>query len=163
MKLIGGFFLAFTAISLRILTVAPIDTGSAIVAISVYVLAGILFLSAVRANRNWPLTVAFTNDVPGHLITTGPYRYVRHPFYSSYCFTWIAGAVATHSSVLFVTFAFMCLMYAWAARFEEGKFISSELAAEYVQYRIRTGMFLPKVQSLYDQLRTQSGQRSGAQ
>jgi protein-S-isoprenylcysteine O-methyltransferase Ste14 len=144
LKLISGLFLVFAATSLRILTIAPIDPESAAVAICLYVLAAILFFSAIGANRHRPLTVAFTNDAPGHLVTAGPYRYIRHPFYSSYCFTWLAGAVASHSPMQFGIFLCMGLIYVWAAQYEEGKFATSELSSEYAQYRTRTGMFLPK-------------------
>ena len=41
-----------------------------------------VFWWAVAATRNRRLTLAFTPDRPAFLHTSGPYAYVRHPFYS---------------------------------------------------------------------------------
>jgi protein-S-isoprenylcysteine O-methyltransferase Ste14 len=143
-RLIAALFLVFAFTSSRLLMIAPINTTSAIAALVVYSLAARLFFSATYANRERPLTVAFTNDTPRHLVTAGPYGYIRHPFYASYCLTWLASAVATHNPVLVAVFLCMTLVYRYAARFEECKFVKSELASEYARYRSLTGMFLPR-------------------
>jgi protein-S-isoprenylcysteine O-methyltransferase Ste14 len=37
----------------------------------------------------------------------------------------------------------MTVIYLWAALFEEEKFLRSNLAADYMEYRANTGMFIP--------------------
>jgi protein-S-isoprenylcysteine O-methyltransferase Ste14 len=106
--------------------------------------AALLFWAAVRANRARPLTLAFSDDRPGHLVTWGPYAWVRHPFYSAYMLAWIAGAVAAAQPLLLGALLGMGALYRAAARREEAKFAASDLADAYAAYRARTGMFLPR-------------------
>ncbi len=106
--------------------------------------AALLFWGAVRANRARPLTLAFSDDRPGHLVTWGPYAWVRHPFYSAYMLAWIAGAVAAAQPLLLGALVGMGALYRAAARREEAKFATSDLARAYAAYRARTGRFVPR-------------------
>jgi len=81
-------------------------------------------------------------------VSWGPYRYVRHPFYASYCLTWVAGAAACGSAVVVSTFVLMLAMYVRAARFEERKFLRSPQAADYANYQRSTGMLVPRSELL---------------
>ncbi|WP_292999772.1 methyltransferase [Nevskia sp.] len=102
-----------------------------------------LFWWAIAANRRKPLSFAFSEDLPEHLVAEGPYRYIRHPFYTSYLLTWLAAGVATGSAFMALPFAVMAPMYFTAARVEERKFSSTALNRDYDRYRAGTGMFLP--------------------
>ncbi len=104
-----------------------------------------LFWSCIRANRQKPLTLAFNSDQPQHLTAHGPYRFVRHPFYSSYLIAWAAGAIASGQLWLWISVALMTAIYFVAASGEEGKFLNSPLATDYQQYRAQTGMFWPRL------------------
>jgi len=92
-----------------------------------------------------PLSLAFSNDVPQRLVQEGPYRYVRHPFYSVYVLSYCAGFIASGHVALLLVAVVMFAVYWFAARFEEEKFRGSELASRYETYRARTGMFLPRL------------------
>jgi protein-S-isoprenylcysteine O-methyltransferase Ste14 len=142
-RLIGVLFLMFSVTSVTVLIISPISIISASAALLLYGLAALLFHSAIRANRERPLTVVFTKNLPVHLVTSGPYRYIRHPFYAAYCLTWFATAVATRSYLVLGIFLCMTAAYFCAARYEESKFAQSHLGSEYTSYRNRTGMFLP--------------------
>jgi protein-S-isoprenylcysteine O-methyltransferase Ste14 len=121
-------------------------TGSkTYIAVAFYVLALALFWRTVAVNRARPLRIAFTEEVPGHLVERGPYRFVRHPFYTSYMLAWLAGSVATASWVLLGSCLLLFILYYRAARFEEGLFRRSNLADAYERYRSRTGMFFPRL------------------
>jgi protein-S-isoprenylcysteine O-methyltransferase Ste14 len=102
-----------------------------------------LFLAAAQATRWRRLTPAFSRDVPEHLACSGPYRVVRHPFYTAYLLTYVAGWVVTGVAALLGVVAGMTILYAVAARREEQKFGRSPLAQDYAQYAARTGMFWP--------------------
>jgi len=102
-----------------------------------------LFWWAVRTNRNRPLSAAFSPDAPQFLIREGPYRYVRHPFYSAYLVAWTAGVAATRNLWLTPTVAVMLMIYLRAIAIEERKFSRSHLAAAYADYRRCTGCLVP--------------------
>jgi protein-S-isoprenylcysteine O-methyltransferase Ste14 len=147
MKLIAAFFLVFSVATVWVIATSQISAFQFAKGLLLYGLALWLFLSTYMANRGRALSVAFTNDAPKHLVSAGPYGYIRHPFYASYCLTWLAGACSSGSILLVGAFGCMVLLYWQAAVFEEQKFASGELAQEYSQYRAHTGMFLPRLSS----------------
>lgn len=106
----------------------------------------VLFWWTVSTTRRRPLTLAFTSDVPVHLQTTGPYAYVRHPFYLAYVLFWIGTAVAANERLAWAMPAVMTASYMAAARREELKFEASPLASDYRAYRLQTGMLVPNLQ-----------------
>lgn len=116
-----------------------------VVALVLYVVALVLFLQSFKANLKKPLTLAYSQDTPEHLVQVGPYRFVRHPFYTSYTLAWLAGVVGSGQWILLVSVAIMFYLYFRAARLEEEKFASSQLGESYREYKIRTGMFFPKL------------------
>jgi protein-S-isoprenylcysteine O-methyltransferase Ste14 len=109
-----------------------------------YCISLALFWSSIWVNREKPLSAAFYPDAPEHITIRGPYRYIRHPFYMSYLLAWSAGTIASGQSWLWLTVLAMVLIYYRAARMEERKFLVSRLGDEYVQYRHRSGMFIPR-------------------
>lgn len=121
------------------------QTIPGLLGLGLYLLSCWLFWSCIRANRQKPLSLAFNSDQPEHLTAHGPYRWVRHPFYSSYLAAWLAGATASGQWWLLLSVAIMTAIYYFAARMEERKFLSSPLAAEYQKYRAQTGMFFPRL------------------
>jgi protein-S-isoprenylcysteine O-methyltransferase Ste14 len=144
MRGIACLFLVCGAMNVSVLASASIDWRLAAVALGLYVVALALFLAAIHANRAQPLSVVFSRDQPTHLVAIGPYRLMRHPFYGSYCLTWLAGAIGAFSPVLLTCALVMFIVYVRAARFEERKFLSSSLAREYARYRATTGVFAPR-------------------
>jgi protein-S-isoprenylcysteine O-methyltransferase Ste14 len=123
----------------------PVSTVRGAAGAVLYTLALGLFWWAVRANRNAPLSAVFSPDAPAHLTRTGPYRSIRHPFYSSYLLAWTAGPVATNQWWLIPTVLFMLAVYIHASDVEERKFESSGLADDYRSYRAQTGRFVPNL------------------
>ncbi len=104
-----------------------------------------LFWWARAANRARPLSLAFQSDLPQHLNRQGPYRYIRHPFYTAYLLTFIANYVLTLNPLLILVIVIEAAIYAAAARFEEKKFASTGLSGEYEKFRKEAGMFWPKI------------------
>jgi protein-S-isoprenylcysteine O-methyltransferase Ste14 len=104
----------------------------------------LLFWAAVRAARaSATLAIAFSGASPRRLITAGPYRWIRHPFYTSYLLCWIASCLFTTSAAAWLVPLIMFAFYWHAASGEERVIAAGPLAAEYAAYRRRTGMFLP--------------------
>ena len=144
MRLIQGFGLTFMIAHLAALAVAFRSSLPAIaVAVVLYLFALSLFWWSIATIRARPFSIAFSPDSPQHLVTSGPYRWIRHPLYASYLIAWFAGCVATTFIGLAVTPLVMAVLYWYAARQEEQKFVGSSFAGEYQAYRARTGLFWP--------------------
>jgi steroid 5-alpha reductase family enzyme len=108
------------------------------------------FWWTVSATRTQRLSVAFSADRPGFLLQSGPYRFVRHPFYLTYSLFWIAGLVAAPRWYSFIGVAVMLSLYVSAAKMEEAKFAHSGLQDLYESYRAQTGMFLPRLRGRHE-------------
>lgn len=108
--------------------------------------AGIaMFIATIRASRQGGLRMVFDEGNPRGLVTEGPYRYVRHPFYVSYIIYFAGFAIATWSWISILPLAILLAIYVSAAWMEEGKFANTPMSAEYEAYRRRTGFFFPKI------------------
>jgi protein-S-isoprenylcysteine O-methyltransferase Ste14 len=117
--------------------------------VAIYTLGFSLFWWTLCTIENRPFSAIYSTDTPTQLVTRGPYRFVRHPFYLSYLVVWTAGVIATGNMWLILTVAVMAWVYRKAAESEERKFEGSGLNGEYRAYRQATGMFLPRVRSMH--------------
>lgn len=102
-----------------------------------------LWCWALATTRATPPTLAFTGDEPHFILNVGPYRWIRHPFYTAYLLFWTGTAAATQGILGWAVVLILGAVYFVAARHEEGKFARSALAARYAAYSAHTGMFLP--------------------
>jgi protein-S-isoprenylcysteine O-methyltransferase Ste14 len=127
-----------------ILASATLLTSLVFAALALYLLALGLFWWTALISGGRRLPACFTKIEPSGLVTNGPYRFVRHPFYVSYMTAWAAGAVATLSPWLISTFLLMSLLYLSAALTEEKALLNGIHSSEYLHYRNRTGMFIPR-------------------
>ncbi len=114
------------------------------VAIPCYVASGSLFWWAVSVTKG-RLAACGQGCVSAQVVTEGPYRYVRHPFYSAYNLAWIAGWLTTGSWELLATAVVMATVYESYAREEECGFMEGPLEGAYSEYRRRTGRYLPGI------------------
>lgn len=90
------------------------------------------------------LDFAFSNRV-GSIVTTGPFRFVRHPFYLSYVLAWIGNSLLFNSLILWITLFYLMTFYFLSAKKEEKVILKSVYSKEYEQYIQEVGMFLPRV------------------
>lgn len=104
----------------------------------------VLFWWAYSTIKQRKLTLAFSEDEPSFVYQDGPYKYVRHPFYTAYLGTYFTAAVITSSPWVAICAGLMTAVYLHAALFEEKKFSVSKVSEQYRAYRIQTGRFLPK-------------------
>jgi protein-S-isoprenylcysteine O-methyltransferase Ste14 len=77
------------------------------------------------------------------LITTGPYHWVRHPFYTTALLTGIAVSLVAANWLLFVIGCLAFLLWAVRSRKEEENLIT-RFGDDYQNYMKRTGRFLPR-------------------
>jgi protein-S-isoprenylcysteine O-methyltransferase Ste14 len=137
--------IASTSIAMLFITwTQPAVPLAMLVGLVLELLSLALFWAAIRASREARLLLVFDNDPPHGIVRTGPYRLVRHPFYTSYSIFWTGWAIATWSAWSIPLWALMLAIYVVAARDEERKFAATAYAEEYRQYRERVGMFWPR-------------------
>ena len=104
---------------------------------------GILFVwTFTNLGKNLTDTVVTRKDHT--LITTGPYRYVRHPFYLAFFIAVIGGSVVAANWFLLLTGMFPFGFLAARTRIEEEKLIE-RFGDEYRDYLGRTGRFVPRL------------------
>lgn len=113
-------------------------------ALGLFAVGGALFAWSVKASKGAALKFMFDRDSPRSILQSGPYRYIRHPFYTSYILEWLACAVATQHPVNVAYLFFLVLTLTMAALKEEKGFRKSPRAADYALYRQKAGMFWPK-------------------
>jgi protein-S-isoprenylcysteine O-methyltransferase Ste14 len=78
------------------------------------------------------------------LVTRGPYRFVRHPFYDSAAVLVVATSMMMANWFVLVAGALMFVLLAVRSRTEEAQLLT-RFGHSYVAYRSRTGRFLPKI------------------
>ena len=83
------------------------------------------------------------NPTAGGLVTTGPYRFVRHPIYTAVCLFITAGAAA-HLSRTTSLFCAVVWGGAIARMFTEERLVV-ERYPEYLQYAAKTSRMIPHV------------------
>jgi protein-S-isoprenylcysteine O-methyltransferase Ste14 len=143
MVLTGLSVPAFAAVNLAALATRPLTQPVAALLLYAGIMA--LFWSAIAATRGKRLAACFQRHVPATIVRTGPYRRIRHPFYSSYILTWATGFAATSWWPLAVIAAVMTGVYYCAACQEEKGFLRSPLRDEYRRWMRGTGRFLPSL------------------
>jgi protein-S-isoprenylcysteine O-methyltransferase Ste14 len=144
MRLISGFGAAFGILHLfAILSNVNLSAERSLAGSVLYCCSVGLFWWAIKTSHSTPLSAAFSPDLPTHLVANGPYRVIRHPLYCSYLICWLAGWVVTARLWLAPTVAVMVVIYLIAAAQEEQKFMRSQLADAYRQYRSRTALIVP--------------------
>jgi protein-S-isoprenylcysteine O-methyltransferase Ste14 len=118
-------------------------TGISLVLIAI---AQALFTWAIRHSKDKRLSLAMDEQMQsGSIITTGPWRYMRHPFYASYMIFWLACALATQHIISVIAFLTLSGIYAYSARREEHALSTGPLRKDYIEYRDTVGFFYPRL------------------
>jgi protein-S-isoprenylcysteine O-methyltransferase Ste14 len=105
--------------------------------------AGIAFAiwARVHLGRNWSSLPEVKED--HHLVTTGPYHFVRHPIYAGVLAA-VLGSILVGGAVWFVVLLFVSIAFTYRMRKEE-QLLATEFPGEYPQYRKRTKALIPFV------------------
>jgi protein-S-isoprenylcysteine O-methyltransferase Ste14 len=109
-------------------------------------IAQALFIWAILHSRGAKLTLAMDEQMQsGRIIRTGPWRYMRHPFYASYLIFWLACALAAQHVISLIVFVTLSGIYTYSARREERALSSGPLRKDYIEYRDSVGFFYPRL------------------
>jgi protein-S-isoprenylcysteine O-methyltransferase Ste14 len=110
-------------------------------ALGVWVVPSILFWVFHSLGRNLTDTVVTRREHT--LVTHGPYRWVRHPFYVVGFLGLLAIALMTANWFIALTGAVVIALLVYRTGTEEAKLIE-RFGDEYMAYRERTGAFFPR-------------------
>ncbi len=95
----------------------------------------------VNLGRNWGMPM--TRKEEPELVTSGPYRLVRHPIYTGILAGMLGTALATYLYWL-IAFAVMGVYFVYSAKVEE-RLMAASFPSTYPGYRARTKMLVPFV------------------
>jgi protein-S-isoprenylcysteine O-methyltransferase Ste14 len=102
---------------------------------------GLAVWARIYLGRNWGMPM--TERAEPELVTSGPYRFVRHPIYSGLLLGLLGTALATN---LFWLIALVILgaYFTYSATVEE-RLMTTSFAADYAGYKAHTKMLIPFV------------------
>lgn len=107
------------------------------------IFSGSLFFWTLRSlGKNLTDTVVTRKE--HSLVTGGPYRWVRHPFYSSVTLFILANSLAAANWFLSLTGVLFFILIVIRTR-EEEKHLLARFGDEYRNYMRQTGRFLPRL------------------
>ncbi len=101
-----------------------------------------LFCFAMR-NLDRQYTPAHAAHLPTQIVTTGPYRYIRHPVYTANLLMTAGVLLASGSLWMLLNLAILCVYYQVAMHSEETSIASRY--PEYREYIARTGRIFPRL------------------
>jgi protein-S-isoprenylcysteine O-methyltransferase Ste14 len=87
---------------------------------------------------------ALSGDEVKFLVKTGPFRFVRHPFYLSLIIICFSTGLLLSSYIVLLAFIVVLVLLINEAKWEEEMLIK-QFGDEYRQYQKKTGMFLPRI------------------
>ncbi|HUB35483.1 MAG TPA: isoprenylcysteine carboxylmethyltransferase family protein [Solirubrobacteraceae bacterium] len=102
---------------------------------------GLAVWARIYLGRNWGMPM--TLKAEPELVTSGPYRFVRHPIYSGILLAAFGTALAVSAYWLIVV-AVLGAYFIYSAQVEE-RLMASSFPAAYPPYRARTKMLIPFV------------------
>jgi len=106
--------------------------------------AGLLWWTARSLGHN--LTDTVVTRAQATLVQQGPYRWVRHPLYSSAALLFLSASLLSANWFLPLMFVFALVLLVARTRIEEEKLVE-KFGDAYRQYSERTGRFVPRWRS----------------
>ena len=143
--LLGGFILCLIIKELRELNDLHLFSPNYFIqGLGVFIcILGVCFAirSRIQLGKSWGLPMSI-NESPV-LVTTGPYRIVRHPIYAGLCLAML-GSMVTAGALLFFWYFIWTLYFIYSA-VEEEKVMLLQFPDEYPEYKKATKMMIPFV------------------
>lgn len=140
-----GLTLVVTVVLVRVFNNSTLAVHSPVVkAVGVVVVVaglGLAVWARIYLGRNWGMPM--TEKEEPELVTSGPYRFVRHPIYTGLLLAIIGTALATNVYWL-IGLAALGPYCVYSAHVEE-RILMSSFPTAYPRYRARTKMLVPFV------------------
>lgn len=107
--------------------------------------ASIALMSLTLGTHRIPLALWHQdNDAPRTIVTWGAYRFIRHPFYTSFILAHLACLLIVPHYIQAILLAYQIFILNGTAAREEKRLCASEFGAEYQEFMQHTGRFFPK-------------------
>ena len=120
----------------------PLPTKVRALGMAAGLLGGLLLVWSVHClGKN--LTDTVVTRKAATLVTRGPYRWVRHPFYDAVALLLASVSLITANAFLFLCGAIV-LALIWIRTRKEEELLLARFGNQYRAYMIRTGRFFPK-------------------
>jgi protein-S-isoprenylcysteine O-methyltransferase len=110
-------------------------------ALSLYAFVILVWVPRVLGRFLVPQAVVFTDHA---LITSGPFRFVRHPSFSGALALWVGTALGTLNWLLLVLWFLLVVGKTIQAQAEE-ELLHTKFGSAYEAYTRQTGRFFPKI------------------
>lgn len=118
------------------------DTPILVVGLIMFFLGLALAIWArLHLGRNWGMPMSQKEDP--ELVTSGPYRYIRHPIYSGILLAFLGSGIA--SSVFWLVIGAMSGLYFIYSAITEEKLMIKQFPKVYPAYKRKTKMLIPFV------------------
>lgn len=107
---------------------------------------GSIFMGAGIGIMGWGWW--FIHKADGELVTSGPYKYVRHPQYTGLFLITIGMLIQWPTIITLVMWPVLTLSYIRLAKKEE-KIVIEEFGEKYLDYRSNTPAFFPNLRQIF--------------
>jgi protein-S-isoprenylcysteine O-methyltransferase Ste14 len=106
------------------------------------VILALVLITAVYLSMSGHVVVAH-GERPNSVVSTGAFRYVRHPLYLAAILFYLGLTVSTASLFSLALLVIIFLFYNYIATYEE-RLMETKFGEDYVSYKNRTGKWLPR-------------------
>ena len=121
----------------------PLPVWMRLVGVALGTIAGALLIWTFRTlDRNLTDTVVTRKN--HFLVTTGPYRWMRHPFYAAFAMSVLANSLAAANWFLLAAGSVAFALIVIRTRKEEENLVA-RFGDRYAQYMSQTGRFFPRI------------------
>lgn len=138
MKMISALSLVYLCAFTTLILMRGTTVHLGILSLALMVAGGGLFVWAIMATSQIELPLAFDPAPATVLLREGPYKFLRHPFYTSYMLCWLGCFAATPSIVLVPLIAGLAALY-WIAIQREERLLCKIFGDQYLSYRRTAG------------------------
>ena len=138
-------FISGAVVALSNATAVRVAVGNAIVACALMLASVVLYEWARGTIRGRKFHIIYSDRVPEALCADGPYRYIRHPLYTSYIVAFVAVFILRPTLLAAIVLVLNLVFFTYGAVRDERAIAASPLAADYVAYKSRVGRFFPRV------------------
>jgi len=132
-------FLQFTIIGFMVIFSKGFFSN--IIAISIFIVGAVLGIWALTHNRLGNFHIQPKMRENAKLVTTGIYRYIRHPMYLSVITMMLAFFVSTPTIIESILFVGLIVVLILKAKREESLWLNHN--EEYERYKEQTKLFIP--------------------
>ena len=113
--------------------------GAGLFAYSIY----LLYLSHADLGKNWSPVLGIKEEHT--LVTTGIYKYVRHPMYTAHLLWAVAQILILHNWIAGYSFIVVMVPHILLRVKKEEALLIEQFGQEYDDYKKSTGMIFPRI------------------